>query len=67
MNGKENTEKPPQPTSFQEDLRSLINRHSVECQSDTPDYILAQFLLGALNSFNDATIARDKSQGRDPL
>lgn len=40
-------------------LTSLLNKHSKENQSNTPDYILANYLSSCLNAFNKATNARD--------
>lgn len=37
------------------ELRSLINRHSKENGSDTPDFVLAQYLQHCLDAFNYAT------------
>lgn len=45
--------------SFEADLRELINRHSKEGESDTPDYILAQYIIACLAAFTEATKARD--------
>lgn len=36
---------------FTEELRVLINRFSVENGSDTPDFILADYLVGCLDAF----------------
>lgn len=49
----ENTE----PTFFQE-LEALINRHSKENASNTPDFILAEFMEQCLLLFDQATNAR---------
>jgi hypothetical protein len=46
------------PTFLQE-LTSLINRHSMENDSDTPDFILAEYLLNCLNTYNQAVNTRD--------
>jgi hypothetical protein len=43
-----------------EELKSVINRHSLENNSNTPDYILASYLLQCLNAFTQATKARDE-------
>lgn len=40
--------------TFQNELSSLLNRYSKENESNTPDFILAKFLIGALRSFNIA-------------
>lgn len=47
-------------------LESLINRHSVENESDTPDFILAQYLRGCLDAWNKAVRERDRWYGHDP-
>lgn len=46
--------------TFIQELRSVINRHSKENASDTPDFILAQYLNSCLKSFDYATKARTK-------
>lgn len=46
--------------SFREELKHLINKHSVENISNTPDFLLMVFLVNCLNAFNEATRARDK-------
>jgi hypothetical protein len=50
--------------TFIKELEALINKHSMENGSDTPDYVLADFLSACLNTFDKATIARDKSRSR---
>jgi hypothetical protein len=49
---------PAKPT-FEQALRALINRYSMENGSGTPDYMLAAFLMGCLDSFNEAVNRRD--------
>jgi hypothetical protein len=44
--------------SFKEELRSLINRTCQENKSNTPDFILAKYLLDCLKAFNKASNAR---------
>ena len=39
---------------FKKDLQHLINKHSKEGGSDTPDYILAEYLVNCLMAFNIA-------------
>lgn len=56
----------PKPRSpFNEELRSLLNRHCMENSSDTPDYILAQYLVDCLNAFTRAVIIRADWYARD--
>ncbi len=57
-------DEPPAPErSLPEDLRALLRRHSAENGSDTPDLVLADFLLDALSAFNDAVTAREDWYG----
>lgn len=41
-------------------LARLLNKHSAESASDTPDYILADYLKTCLHAFNQAVLARNK-------
>lgn len=52
-------------SQFDKDLASLINKHSMENGSNTPDYILAQYLLSCLMVFNLAVQQRETWYGRD--
>lgn len=54
-------------STFYEDLETLINRHSIENGSNTPDFILAQYLHDCLGAFNNAMIQRDKWYGHKPF
>jgi hypothetical protein len=47
------------PTTFMRELTSLLNRHCYENESNTPDYLLADFVLRCLAAFNQATKERD--------
>ena len=51
--------------SFKKELEELINKHSMENGSDTPDLILATYLLSCLKAFDDATKNRDRWYGLD--
>jgi len=51
-------------TDFEMELRDLINRHSMENGSDTPDFILAEFMFRCLLAFDMAVDDRDKWNGR---
>ena len=50
---------------FEKELTKLINSHSKENESNTPDYILACYLEYCLLAFNTATKQRDKWWGFD--
>ena len=51
-------------TDFRKELQSLLNKHSKENGSDTPDWILADYLTDCLASFDLATQRREKWYGR---
>lgn len=50
--------------TFRQELESLINRHSMETGSNTPDYILAEFLIAYLKAFDSAAGVREIHFGR---
>jgi hypothetical protein len=45
-------------TPFKKELTDLINHHSLENASNTPDFILAKYLADCLSAFNQATRER---------
>jgi hypothetical protein len=51
---------------FITELRELLNRRSMENGSDTPDFILAQYLTDCLRAWNRATKRREDWYGRTP-
>jgi hypothetical protein len=52
-------------TPFEKELESIINKHLLENISNTPDFILAEYMQDALNSFNKASTAREKWYGKE--
>ena len=64
--GKQESEQETRPvlTSFEQELRRLINSKSVENKSNTPDMILAEYLCHCLDAFNVATRQREQWYGR---
>lgn len=50
--------------TFGKELEHLLNRHSMENASDTPDFVLAEYLAGCLKVFNKAVQARELWYGR---
>lgn len=50
--------------SFRQELECLINRYSVENASDTPDFILANYLCACLDAFNQTVRRREEWYGR---
>ena len=53
--------------NFQKELEFLINKYSLESGSDTPDFILAEYLNGCLVNFNQTLKVREKWYGRAPV
>jgi hypothetical protein len=51
--------------TFERELESLINKHRQESASNTPDFILAQYLSACLVAFNVAVQQRETWYGRD--
>jgi len=45
---------------LREEIRAAINRASAENASGTPDFILADYLLACLDTFDYAVNAREK-------
>ena len=48
---------------FKKELESLINTYCMDTDSDTPDYILAEYMVSCLKAFNKATRERDAHLG----
>lgn len=55
-----------EPNKLEQELTKLLNRNSRENDSNTPDFILSQFMLGCLTTFETATQQRESWYGRDP-
>lgn len=52
---------------FREELQELLNRHSKENTSNTPDYILRRYLTDCLDAFDRAVNDREDHYGRKRL
>ena len=51
-------------TEFRKELERLINCYSMESGSDTPDFILSDYLTACLDVFDVTVQAREKWYGR---
>jgi len=49
----------PDAPDFRSELRAILNKHSMENGSDTPDFVLARYLTDCLRAFDTAVRARD--------
>ena len=52
---------------FKRELTELLNRHSREENSETPDFVLANYILRVLQAYEAAVVAREQWHGRDIL
>lgn len=50
-------------SSFKSELIYLINKYSKENDSNTPDFILANYIEGCLDNFNKAIYQREEWHG----
>lgn len=53
------------PRTLQRDLAGVLNCHSQENASNTPDFILAQYLFACLAAWNTGVQQRETWYGRD--
>lgn len=51
--------------NFRKEIETAINRASKENGSNTPDFILAEYLEDCLKAFDKAVTKRDKWNGTD--
>ena len=56
----------PDKTELRKEIESVINRCSAEYGSNTPDFILAEYLMGCLDVFDKAIDERDHWYGMAP-
>jgi hypothetical protein len=52
-------------TDLRKDIETAINVHSAENASNTPDFILAEYLTACLAAFDTAVQQRETWYGRD--
>ncbi len=50
--------------NFKKELETLINQCSLENESDTPDFILAEYLQRCLDNYNKTLQMREEWWGR---
>jgi len=53
--------------TFEQELTELLNRHSIENDSNTPDFILAKYLLSCLETWNRVIELRDRWNVSDKM
>lgn len=50
--------------SFKNEITQLINKYSIDAEANTPDYILAEYVVDVLSSYVGITKARDELKER---
>jgi hypothetical protein len=61
---KEPTATVSENSNLRKEIESSINRHSAENGSNTPDFILAQYLVDCIAAFDKAVQHREAWYGR---
>ena len=51
-------------STFKKDLTKLINQYALENESNTPDFLLAEYLEKCLLIWNETMVKREKWYGR---
>jgi hypothetical protein len=49
---------------FKKELEQLLNKYSIDNDTNTPDFILADYLTGCIKVYNKTTVKRDDWSGR---
>jgi hypothetical protein len=49
---------------FQKDLEDIINRNCIENGSNTPDFMLAEYMVNCLKAYTKTSRAREKWYGK---
>lgn len=52
--------------TFSIELCQLLNRYGLEAGSDTPDFLLADFIESCLSAYNRVVALREELSGRKP-
>lgn len=53
-------------SEFRSELQTLINKYSAENGSNTPDFLLAEYLVSQLNTWDQYVTRREQWYGRAP-
>lgn len=52
---------------FQKEIEQIVNKYSMENESNTPDFILANYIIMSLDAFNKTVELREAWYGRAPV
>lgn len=53
----------PENNDFRSELKSLLNKFNIEGASNTPDHVLADYLIRCLDNFTETTQNREAWYG----
>ena len=56
---------PTREDVFRRDLAALINRYSLEGLSNTPDFLLADYMIACLKVYSESVNKRENWYGRE--
>lgn len=56
-----------QKRSFEQGVRELVNTLSIENVSDTPDYVMAEYLFDCMAAYHKAVVERAEHSKTRPL
>lgn len=54
-------------STFRKDIETVVNSHSKESGSNTPDWILANYLVSCLEVFDEAVRCRERWHDREDV
>ena len=52
--------------TLEQEIETLLNKNCIDNDTDTPDFILAKYLMNCLEVYKETVAARDKWFGFDP-
>lgn len=53
----------PEDEQLEKEFREVLNRNSRENRSNTPDFMLAKYLVKCLRAYEDGVVSRDTWNG----
>jgi hypothetical protein len=57
------TSEEPLVSDLEQDLAAVINKHSMDNGANTPDFILARYIIRCLDNFRELTQERERWYG----
>lgn len=57
---------PDKAKAFHAELTTLLNKHNVDTHTNTPDFILAQYLMASLSALSLTIFSREAWSHKEP-